>query len=482
VIDFRPVLFVIGILLTTLAVAMCAPLLVDLFGGNPDWRVFAWAAALTSFVGVALLLSNRCSVRVLTVRQAFLLTTGSWIIVAAFAALPLAFSRIGISYTDAYFEAMSGLTTTGATVIIGLDTAPQGILLWRGLLHGLGGIGIIAMAVAILPLLQVGGMQLFRMESSDRSEKVMPRAAQIAGGITIIYVGFIVVCTFALWAAGMTPVEATSHAMAAVATGGFSTSDDSVAHFNSVPIDVILVLFMFAGGMPFTAYLQAVRGHPTALWRDAQIRWYFWIIVVVSIVVGVWHHFTNGAAFWVAMEQATFNVVSIITTTGFANTDYSLWGGFAQGVFFLITFIGGCAGSTAGAIKTYRIAVFFATAKSQIHRLIHPHGVFIPQYNDRPITEEIEAAALSFFFLYIATWAVVGLIVAATGTDLLTAFTASAAAIGNVGPGLGAIVGPVGNYSSLSDVAKWALSIDMLLGRLELFTVFVLFTRAFWRG
>jgi trk system potassium uptake protein len=482
VIDFRPVLFVIGILLTTLAASMCPPLLVDLVGGDADWRVFAWAAALTLFVGIALVLTNRCSVRALTVRQAFLLTAGSWIIVAAFAALPLAFSRIGISYTDAYFEAMSGLTTTGATVIVGLDTAPQGILLWRGLLHGLGGIGIIAMAVAILPLLQVGGMQLFRMESSDRSEKVMPRAAQIAGGITIIYVSMIVVCTIALWGAGMNLLEASTHAMSALATGGFSTSDDSVGHFKSIPIDLILIVGMFAGGMPFTAYLQAVRGQPGALWRDTQIRWYFWINVVVTIVLAVGHYSAHEVPFWTALEQSAFNVVSIVTTTGFVNTDYNQWGGFAHTIFFMITFVGGCAGSTAGAIKTYRIAVFFETARAQVHRLVHPHGVFIPQYNGRSITEEVEASVLSFFFLYIATWALVALIVSLTGTDTLTALTASAATIGNVGPGLGDVVGPVGNYSTLSDVAKWALSANMLVGRLELFTVFVLFTRAFWRG
>ena len=481
-IDFRPILFVIGILLTTLAAAMLPPLLVDLHDGNSDWRVFGWAAALTSFVGIALVLTNRCSVRALSVRQAFLLTTGSWIIVTAFAALPLAFANVGLSYTDAYFEAMSGLTTTGASVIAGLDSAPKGILLWRGLLHGLGGIGIIAMAVAILPLLQVGGMQLFRMESSDRSEKVMPRAAQIAGGITVIYIGMIVVTALALWAAGMSLLDASTHAMAAVATGGFGNYDDSVAHFASVPIDLILVLAMFAGGMPFTAYLQAFRGQPGALWNDAQIRWYVGIIAGATLALAASQYIAGRSSLGMALEQALFNVVSIITTTGFANADYTQWGGFAHALFFMLTFIGACAGSTAGAIKTYRIAVFFQTTKAQIHRLIHPHGVFIPQYNGRPITEEIEASVLSFFFLYIATWALVGMIVAATGTDLVTALTASAATIGNVGPGLGEIVGPVGNYSSLSDVAKWALSANMMVGRLELFTVFVLFTRAFWRG
>lgn len=481
-IDFRPILFVVGMLLTTLAVAMCAPLLVDLFNGHPDWRVFAWSGALTLFVGVALVLTNRTSVRALSVRQAFLLTTTSWITVTAFAALPLAFAEIGLSYTDAYFEAMSGLTTTGATVIVGLDRLPAGIQLWRGLLHGLGGIGIIAMAVAILPLLHVGGMQLFRMESSDRSEKVMPRAAQIASGIVMIYLGIVAVFTIALWSAGMTLLEAVIHAMSAISTGGFSTSDSSVAYFQSVPIDLILIVGMFAGGMPFTAYLQAARGQPSALWRDTQIRWYFWILVIVSLMLALPRYFAGSVPFWIALEQAAFNAVSIVTTTGFASTDYTEWGGFAHAIFFMITFFGGCAGSTAGGMKIYRIAVFFATTKAQIRRLVHPHGVFIAQYNRRPITDEIEASVLSFFFLYIATWALIALVVALTGVDLVTALTASAATIGNVGPGLGDMVGPAGNYASLSGVAKWALSVNMLVGRLELFTVFVLFTRSFWRG
>lgn len=461
---------------------MCAPLLLDVFAAHPDWQVFAWSAALTLFVGVALVLTNRSPVRSLTVRQAFLLTTASWITVAGFAALPLAFAEIGLSYTDAYFEAMSGLTTTGATVIVGLDRLPAGIQLWRGLLHGLGGIGIIAMAVAILPLLQVGGMQLFRMESSDRSEKVMPRAAQIASGIVFIYLSMVAVFTIALWSAGMTLLEAVIHAMSAISTGGFSTSDSSIGYFRSVPIDLILIVGMFAGGMPFTAYLAAARGQPSALWRDTQIHWYFWILVIVTLMLAAFQHGANATPFWLALEHSAFNTVSIVTTTGFVNTDYSEWGGFAHAVFFMIAFFGGCAGSTAGGMKVYRIAVFFATAKAQLRRLVHPHGVFVPQYNKRPITNDIEASVLSFFFLYIATWALVALIVGLTGVDLVTALTASASTIGNVGPGLGQMIGPAGNYASLSDTAKWALAVNMMVGRLELFTVFVLFTRSFWRG
>ncbi|MEE8517198.1 MAG: TrkH family potassium uptake protein, partial [Alphaproteobacteria bacterium] len=309
-IDFRPIFFILGILLTTLAFGMSIPAFADAIVGHPDWKVFAGAASVTLFVGVTLILTHHSGRVRITLRQAFLLTTLSWLVVACFGALPFAFSDFNLSFTDAFFEAMSGVTTTGATVMTGLDNAPPGILLWRALLQWLGGIGIIVMAVAVLPMLQVGGMQLFRMESSDRSEKVLPRVTQIAAAIGTIYVVITVACAAAYWLAGMNQLEAIAHSMTTIATGGFSTSDGSVGHFDSAAIDWIAVLFMIAGSMPFVLYLQMVRGNVGALLRDTQVRWFLIITATCVIAMVLWRTLNADVGFGEGLRYATFNVVS----------------------------------------------------------------------------------------------------------------------------------------------------------------------------
>ncbi len=480
-IDFRPVLFICGILLATLAVMMAIPALADLDAGNEDWQTFALSGVLTLFVGVALILTNRSETIRLNLRQAFVFTTLSWVVIAAFAALPLAFSKLGLSYTDAFFEATSGITTTGSTVIIGLDFAPPGILLWRAILQWLGGIGVIVVAVAILPVLQVGGMQLFRMESSDTSEKVLPRTAQIATAIAVIYVVLSAVCAAAYWTAGMTPFEAATHAMTTIATGGFSTSDASLGYFDNPTIDWIAVLFMILGGMPFVLFLQAVRGKPLMLWRDGQVRWFLSIIACGIVALALWQ-WDNGVEFSEAVRQAAFNVVSIITGTGYSTTDYSQWGGLALVAFFMFMFIGGCAGSTSCGIKVFRFQVLYATAQTQIARLVQPHGVFIAYYNRKPISDQVVSSVMGFFFVFVLSFAVLALALGSLGLDFLTSVSGAATAIANVGPGLGEVIGPAGTFATLPDAAKWLLAGGMLLGRLELFTVLVLFSPAFWRG
>ena len=320
--DFRPVLFVVGILLITLSLAMALPAIADAVTGNPHWRVFLAASVFTLFIGTCLVLSNRMREPRLTVRQAFVLTTLSWVIVAAFAALPFAFSDLNLSYTDGYFEAMSGLTTTGSTVIVGLDDAPAGILLWRALLQWLGGIGIIVTAIAILPMLRVGGMQLFHTESSDSSEKVLPRAAQLAGAIGMVYLGLTISNGIAYWAAGMTPFEAVCHAMTTIATGGFSTSDRSLGHFNNDAIEGIATVYMVLGSLPFVLYLQAVRGGWGALARDTQVRWFFGLILFALLSLAGWLMAANGAAPTDAFREAAFNGISILTGTGYSTADF----------------------------------------------------------------------------------------------------------------------------------------------------------------
>lgn len=481
-IDFRPIFLILGILLTTLAVMMLIPAIADIVAGNPDWQVFAVAAGVTLFIGVSLSLTSRAGGASLSVRQAFILTTLSWIVLTAFAALPFAFSQLDLSITDAFFEAMSGITTTGSTVITNLDIAPPGLLLWRALLQWLGGIGIIVMALAVMPLLRVGGMQLFRMESSDQSEKALPRAAQVAAAIGAIYVGLTMIWVALLWFAGMSGFDAVAHAMTTIATGGFSTYDGSIGHFDSAAIDAIITVGMVIGSLPFLLYLMALQGKPKNLLQDTQVQWFLTILAVIIVVIAGWLWLKNGEDPLQSLRMAAFNVVSIMTGTGYATAGFDKWGSLAIPVFFFIMFIGGCAGSTTCGIKIFRFQVLYAAARTQFHNLAQPHGVFIPYYNRRPIPEEVIGSVMSFFFIFFATYTGLAIALAFLGLDFITSVSAAASAISNVGPGLGPVVGPEGNYASLPAAAKWILSIGMLLGRLELFTVMVLFTRSFWRA
>lgn len=480
--DFRPVFLIIGILVSTLAIFMCVPALVDLYLGHPDWTVFTLAAGVTLFVGIAMALAANTSGSNFSVRQAFLMTTLAWVVLTFFAALPFKYSELNMSFTDAYFEAMSGLTTTGSTVIVGLDTAPPGILLWRAILQWVGGIGIIVMAIAILPMLRVGGMQLFRMESSDRSEKALPRAAQVASAIGVIYLLLTGIWALAYWFAGMSGFDAVAHAMTTIATGGFSTRDASVGAFDSPSIDIIATAGMFVGALPFLLFLRTIQGNWLAVFRDSQVRWFACIVALAVGTATYWLWIDGGRAFADALRAAAFNVVSIITGTGYATEDFTRWGAFATPLFFFIMFIGGCAGSTTCGIKVFRFQVLYAAAWTQMRHLLQPHGIFVPYYNHRPIDDDVIVSVLSFFFVFGVCYALIALGLGMLGMNFLGAISAAATSISNVGPSLGPITGPSGTFAPLPDGAKWLLSGGMLLGRLELFTVLVLFTRAFWRA
>ncbi|MEW5727030.1 MAG: TrkH family potassium uptake protein [Pseudomonadota bacterium] len=480
--DFRPILQIVGLILAAMALAMLVPAAVDYLSDDLDWRVFVASSLVTGFVALGLILGTRTGAREqLSIRQAFVLTTAIWVAAAVAGAVPFAFSALKISITDAFFESMSGLTTTGSTVLSGLDSMPHGILLWRSILHWLGGIGIIVMAVAILPILRIGGMQLFKMESSDKTEKIRPRISQVAGGITTAYVGFTVVCGVLLWLAGMTPFEAVNHAMATLSTGGFSTSDASVGHFKSPLVDWIIILFMTIGGTSFVLFITPWKRKRWAILDDSQVRWYLGFLGFFALLLALWQWAVNDWSVHDSVRHALFNVVSVVTTTGFASTDYSLWGGFPQVVFFILTFIGGCTGSTAGGIKVFRWEVLFAMAGVHLKRLMHPHGIFVIDFNKRRISDQVVDSVLGFMVLYFLSFAVLALLLTMTGLDTVTALTGAATAISNVGPGLGDVIGPAGNFQPLPDSAKWLCAFGMLLGRLELFTVLVLFTRSFWR-
>jgi trk system potassium uptake protein TrkH len=481
-IDFRPALFVIGILLTTLSVAMLAPFAIDIVDGNPDWQVFAGAGLLTLFVGGVLVLTNRSPVRRLSIRQAFILTAASWLALTTFAALPFVFSGLKMTYTDAFFEAMSGITTTGSTVITGLDQAPRGILLWRALLQWLGGIGIIVMAIAVLPMLRVGGMQLFKVEAFDTQEKILPRAGQISVWITIVYLGLTAIWWLGLWLLGMTGFDAIIHAMTTIATGGYSSSDGSVGAFGSRAIEVFIIAGMLMGSMPFLYYLRIVRAGSLMVFRDSQVKCFLAVVLISSLSVSFWLWNEQHEPLVDALIVGTFNTVSLMTGTGYTSGDYQSWGAFPIVVLFFLMFVGGCAGSTSCGIKIFRFQVLFSTVKAQFRRLLQPHGIFVPHYNNRPVQDDVIQSVMNFFFLFIAVFVVLAIALGSLGLDYMTAITGAATAICNVGPAMGPILGPTGTFTSLPDTAKWLLSAGMLFGRLEIFTVLVLFLPSFWRN
>jgi trk system potassium uptake protein TrkH len=476
----RPVVFILGLLITVMGIAMVPPLALNVAADSPNWRAFAASFAVSVFIGL-LLVSVTVGVRIrLSIRQGFLLTSLSWFVLSAIGALPFAFSNLGLTIADTFFESVSGLTTTGATVIVGLDRMPPGVLLWRAMLQGVGGGGIIVMAIAMMPYLGIGGMQLFRTESSDRSEKIFPRAAQIASATTIAYLILSAACALLYYFSGMTGFEAVTHAMATLSTGGFSTSDASFAHFPNPATHWIAIIFMTLGALPFAVYIQMAFGRPLALWRDSQARRFVISLTIAVLAMTAWVWVTRGIGMAEALRLSAFNVVSVVSTTGFVNTDYNQWGGFAIMTFLFLTVAGGCTGSTAGGIKMLRFELLFQFVQHQILKLCHPRGVFPMTYRGRPLDNEALRSAMTFFFLFMASWVVLSVALAAIGLDTLTAVSGAATALANVGPGLGHIIGPVGTFAPLPDSAKWLFSLGMLLGRLEMMTLLVLLVPAFW--
>jgi trk system potassium uptake protein TrkH len=377
---------------------------------------------------------------------------------------------------------MSGITTTGSTVIVGLERAPPGILLWRALLQWIGGIGFVAIGIAVLPALRIGGMQLFQTESSDRSEKIVPRVAQLAGRVMSVYVSLTFLCAVGYGFAGMSAFDALTHSMTTLSTGGYANYDASIAFFADPAVEWVAIIAMTSGGIPFVLYVRFLRGDAGGLWRDTQVRWYLATLLIASLAIAVWVHLTLAIRPGDALRTAAFNVVSVVTTTGYASADYAIWGAFASVVFFFLLFAGGCTGSTAGGIKQFRYVVLYEEAMVQLRRLMQPSGTFLPRFNGRPIPETVATAVLAFFFLFALCTVVLTTLLALCGPDLVTSLSGAATVLNNVGPGLGPIIGPAGNFASLPDTAKWLLSFGMLLGRLELFTILVLLLPAFWRG
>nr|WP_210287069.1 TrkH family potassium uptake protein [Ancylobacter tetraedralis] len=471
-----------GVLLAVLGTTMMIPAMVDIVAGKGDFLVYVAAAVITAFVGFSLWLAGRNSaVERLDLRQAFVLTAASWVLLSAFAAIPFMWSETDLPFVDAYFEAMSGLTTTGATVISHLDTRPPGILIWRAFLHWYGGIGIIVMAMALLPMLQIGGMQLFRAESSDKSEKVLPRAAQMAKSIVGTYVLLSLACAVTYIVCGMSVFDAVAHAMATISTGGFSTHDASIGYFHSPAIEYAAIFFMLAGALPFVLYVRVLAGDFSRMVANTEVRLFLGLVAFFTVIT-TFEQVSGGIAVGeTALRQGLFNVVSIMSTTGFVATDYTQWGPPTEALYFILLFLGACTGSTAGGMKTFRIAILGSALVQHLKRIIYPNGVFPVRYGGQPIGDDVVASVLSFAFLYLTSFMLIAIAINALGFDLITAFSASITAVANVGPGLGTVVGPAQNFAGLPDHVIWLLSFGMLMGRLELFTVLVLFLPSFWR-
>ncbi|MCB1480395.1 MAG: TrkH family potassium uptake protein [Rhodobiaceae bacterium] len=479
--DFRPILLVNGILLATLGALMLIPAFADLFYYNPDWVVFAASGLITVFVGVLMWAGSRGQHIRLTTRHGFLMTTVAWILLPAFGAVPFIWSQPGFSLTDAYFEAVSGITTTGATVFTGLDTMPPGILTWRAVLQWLGGLGIIVMSIAVLPMLQVGGMQLFKAEAFDTADKILPRASQIAAWLVGMYLVLTLACALSYHLAGMRLFYALLHSMSTVATGGFSPHDASIGHYNSAEIEIICIIFMILGSLPFLLYVDSIRRGPQRLLRDAQVRTFIAMVLVFTIVIWL-ERVEEGAEPIFTFRETMFNFVSVMTGTGFATTDFNQWGGLSMVVIFTAMCLGGCAGSTSCGIKTFRFMVLWQDIKQHLVAIVSPSRIHVKRYNGRPLGDDVSAAVQSFFFLYIASILVLAALLGMVGLEPLTAISGAATAISNVGPGLGEEIGPAGNFAGLPGIAKWLLVAGMILGRLELFSVLVLFLPRFWRG
>ena len=480
--NYKTVFFAIGVLLVILGAFMLIPFFVQFIYDEKN-NTFLLSASVTAFIGTLLVLTNLEENKKLNLQQAFLLTTLSWLGIAIFGCLPFLLSNLNLSFVDAFFESMSGITTTGSTIITNLDDAPKSILIWRAILQWLGGIGVIVMAITILPLLNIGGMQLFRMESSDTTEKILPKTREITLIISIIYLALTFTCGISYWAVGMNIFDSIAHSMTTIATGGFSTYSDSIGHFQNPRIEIISIIFIVLGSIPFIAYLKFVKGDKKIFLKDAQIKGLIYILIISILLMFLYLMLSNKEySFSENLRISTFNVVSVLSGTGYVTADFSSWGNFPLIFFLFLMFIGGCAGSTTCGIKIFRFQILGHFIINQIKKLVYPHGVFSIKYNNEKINDTFIYSIITFIFLYFFIFFILAALLSVNGLDFITAISGSASAIANVGPGLGNVIGPNGNFSDLPNFSKLSLSLGMLLGRLELFAVLVLFFPSFWKN
>ena len=477
--NYKTVFFTLGILQIILGIFMLLPIIIQFFYSEIDSSFFG-AALVTTIFGILFFLSNLDHDKKLNLQQAFLLTSLSWLSIAIFGSLPFIFSNIEFSITNAFFESMSGITTTGSTIIPNLENMPKGILFWRAILQWLGGIGIIVMAITLMPIMNVGGMQLFKISNNDSSEKILPKSKEIAIRLIYIYFGLTALCAISYKILGMNIFDSMTHSMTTIATGGFSNYNESIGFFDSVYIEISAMIFIILGSLPFIAYIKFLSGNRGIFFSDIQIKTFIKTIALSTILLMVYLILNNSSN--LDIRSIFFNVISILTGTGYVNAQFDNWGGFPLLLFLGLMFIGGCAGSTTCGVKIFRIQILWSFVGNQLKKIIYPKGIFVLKYDKNPIDNKFVSSIISFIYMYLIIFFIITALLSLTGLDFITSISGAATSISNVGPGLGSVIGPNGNFSSLPDISKWILTLGMILGRLELFAILVLFLPSFWRN
>ena len=458
---------------------MLIPVIAQFFYNEVDSSFFG-ASIVTIIFGTLFFLSNLDHNKKLNLQQAFLLTALSWLSIAIFGSLPFFFSSSEFSFTNAFFESMSGITTTGSTIISNLEDVPKGILLWRAILQWLGGIGIIVMAITLMPIMNVGGMQLFQISNVDSSEKILPKSKEIALRLIYIYSILTSLCAITYKILGMSFFDSLTHSMTTIATGGFSNYNESIGFFNSISIEISAMVFIILGSLPFIAYIKFLNGNRKIFISDIQIKTFFKIIFFSIIILSIYLLIDDSNQ--LNLRSILFNVISILTGTGYVNAQFDNWGSFPLVLFLILMFIGGCAGSTTCGIKVFRLQILYSFVSNQLKKIIYPKGVFVLKYDKSPVDDKFISSIISFIYIYLIIFFTLTALLSLTGLDFITAISGAATSISNVGPGLGSIIGPNGDFSSLPNISKWILSLGMILGRLELFAILVLFLPSFWRN
>ena len=479
--NYKTVFFTLGILQIILGISMMIPIIFQLIFQELD-SSFIGAGIITIVFGILFSLSNLDHQKKLNLQQAFLLTALSWVSIAVFGSLPFIFSELELSVTDAFFESMSGITTTGSTIITNLDNSPKSILVWRAILQWLGGIGIIVMAITLMPIMNVGGMQLFKITSNDASEKILPKSKQISQRLIIIYSILTLLCATFYKIFGMSYFDSLTHSMTTIATGGFSNYNESIGYFQSASIEITAIIFIILGSIPFISYIKFLSGNKKIFVSDSQIKSFLKIIILSIIILSIYLIFKNESISIKILRQVIFNVVSILTGTGYVTHEFDDWGSFPLIFFLILMFIGGCAGSTACGIKIFRIQILGVFLINQLKKIIYPRGIFVNKYDNNNVDDKFMSSIISFIYLYIIIFFIITALLSLSGLDFITSISGAATSISNVGPGLGGIIGPNGNFSLIPDISKWILSLAMILGRLELFAILVLFLPSFWRN
>ncbi len=479
--NLKPIALVSGTVICAVGLFLFIPLITELIYNTETWQSYAVPILLYLIVGGSLVITNRNVDLKISLKEAFIITVLSWLLMTFLCAVPFLYTEVNLGIVDALFESMSGVTTTGATTLSNLETLPKGILIWRAFLQWLGGIGIVVIALFILPFLRIGGMQLFHLEGDDPYDKSLPKISSVIKKIFVIYFILTITLIFLYYIFGMMLFDAISHSFTTISTGGFSTYDNSFAFFNNDKILIIAIIFMILGSLPFLVLVQTSSKNLLAVFKDHQVRVFILILSIAILLIFYFaSNYINGN-YINKIVAVSFNTISIISGTGYISENFENWGNYASVLFLILMFIGGCAGSTTGGLKVFRFQILFKYINLHLEKMLKPHSIIASRFNGKKINETTYESVMSFFFLYILTFFTSALLLSFSGLDFLTCISASASTISNVGPGLGSVIGPEGNYGILDNYSKIILIVTMFLGRLELLTIFILLLPSFWK-